>query len=319
VIVADGLSDDGTREKVQAIASADPRVRLIDNPGRFVSAGLNAAIAAARGAVIVRMDAHTEYAPDYVRQCVAVLGETGADNVGGPWIARGDGYISRAIAASFQSPFGAGAARGHDPSFEGSLDTVYLGCWRREIFHSAGLFDEELIRNQDDEFNLRLMLAGGTIWQSPRIRSWYRPRSSLGALLRQYLQYGYWKVRVIWKHGRPASLRHLVPVLFVLGLTLGWLGGFLYPPLWWPYGAMLASYGLLSLAFAARSAASRGWDLLPILPVVFLVYHLGYGAGFAMGVFDIVILRRGTRPAMASLTRPTPRRGRPWGHIDGPT
>src|SRR5215472_14928877 len=122
VIVADGMSDDGTREILQKLAGEDPRLRFIDNPGRIVSTGLNQAIRVARGEIIARMDAHTEYAPDYIRQCVTVLEETGADNVGGAWVAKGDGLVSSAIAAAFQSPFAAGGATGHDPSYEGAVD-----------------------------------------------------------------------------------------------------------------------------------------------------------------------------------------------------
>jgi hypothetical protein len=280
-------------------------VVLIDNPGRVVSTGLNAAIRAARGDVIVRMDVHTEYAPDYIRSCVELLDETGADNVGGPWVARGDGYLSRAIASAFRSPFAVGGASGHDPDYEGPLDTVYLGCWRKDLFARVGPFDEGLVRNQDDEFNLRLLRAGGRVWQSPRIRSWYRPRSSLKALFKQYLQYGYWKVRVIQKHGRPASPRHLVPVLFVLGAALGWPSGFVHWSLGLLYAGTLALYGLLGLAYSARSAAASGWDLMPVLPAVFLIYHAGYGLGFALGLLDFVVLRRGGRATMTALTRPS--------------
>src|SRR5262249_37522272 len=146
--------------------------------------------------------------------------ETGADKVGGPWVAEGKGYVGRAIAAAFQSPFAVGGARGHDPNYEGIVDLVYLGCWRRGVFDWFGLFDEELVRNQDDEFDLQLIRAGGTIWQSPRIRSWNQPRGSLRTLFLQYMQYGYWKVRVIQKHKIPASTRHLMPGGFVFGFTV---------------------------------------------------------------------------------------------------
>src|SRR5262244_2676614 len=218
IIVADGLSDDGTREILARLAAAYACLHLVDNPGRIVATGLNAAIRAARSRIIVRIDVHTQYAPDYVRQCLAVLHETGADNVGGPWVAQGTGYIGRAVAAAFQSPFAVGGARGHNPHYTGPVDTVYLGCWPREVFDRIGFFDEELVRDQDDEFNLRLTRAGGKIWQSPRIKSWYHPRESLGSLFQQQIQYGYWKVRVIQKHKIPASIRHLVPGCFVLSL-----------------------------------------------------------------------------------------------------
>ena len=303
VLVADGLSDDGTREAILERVAHDQRLRLIDNPGRIVSTGLNAAVRAARGEIIIRMDAHTEYASDYVCQCVAVLTESGADNVGGPACTRAEGTMQRAICAAYHSPFSVGGARFHDPSYEGELDTVVYGCWRTETLLRLGLFDEELERNQDDELNLRLSLSGGRLWQSPRIKSWYRPRSSLKALFKQYLQYGYWKVRVIQKHGRPASLRHLVPVVLVLGVTLGWLPGFGHWSCWLVYAGALGLYGLLCLLFSVRAAATSGWDLLLVLPVVFLIYHFSYGIGFAWGILDFLVLRRGAARTMTTLTR----------------
>ena len=300
VIVADGGSDDGTRAILEQLAAASAGLRVIDNPRRIVSAGLNAAIRAARGRIIVRMDAHTRYAPDYVRECVAALAASGADNVGGPWVARGDRYLSRAIAAAFQSPFAAGGARGHDPDYAGPVDTVYLGCWPAATFRAHGLFDEELVRNQDDEHNLRLTRGGGRVWQSPRIRSWYTPRGSLVALFRQYSQYGYWKVRVIRKHHRPAAVRHLVPALFVATLGLCLLGA--------PFSGLLRALGLAALAAylvgvlgaALATAARTEWRFAPVLPAVFAMYHFGYGLGFLQGLIDFAILRR--RAARASAT-----------------
>ena len=220
LIVADGMSTDGTREILRRLAEKNTSLRVIDNPGRIVSTGLNRAITAARGGIIIRADAHTGYAPDYIRQCVRVLSDSGADNVGGPWIAAPRGYVGSAIAAVFHSKFGSGGARGHDPDYEGPVDTVYLGCWRRDTFDRIGCFDEELVRNQDDEFNLRLTRAGGTVWQSPLIKSWYHPRGSCRQLFQQYMQYGYWKVRVIQKHRLPASWRHVVPALFVASILV---------------------------------------------------------------------------------------------------
>lgn len=303
VLVADGMSDDGTREKVRAIASGDPRVRLIDNEERIVSTGLNKAIRAARGEIVIRMDAHTEYASDYVRECVCVLQEVRAACVGGPWQARGERLVERGIAAAFQSPFCAGGARSHKIDFEGEVDAVYLGCWRKETLLQMGGFDEELVRNQDDELSFRSRLHGNRLWQSPRIKSWYRPRPSLASLFRQYLQYGYWKVRVIQKHRRPASLRHLVPVCFVFGLFLGWLPALIHWGLLAVYVAGLAIYGALNLFYSARAAARAGWDVLPVLPLVFLLYHVSYGLGFARGMLDFVVLRRGPAARMTDLTR----------------
>jgi succinoglycan biosynthesis protein ExoA len=303
IIVADGLSNDGTRNILARLAAEYTCVRLVDNPGRIVSTGLNTAIHAARSKIIVRIDVHTQYAPDYVRQCLAVLQETGADNVGGPWVAQGTGYMGRAVAAAFQSPFAVGGARGHNPHHIGPVDTVYLGCWPREVFDRIGFFDEELVRNQDDEFNLRLSRAGGLIWQSPRIKSWYHPRASLRSLWRQYAQYGYWKVRVIQKHSLPASVRHLVPAAFVLTMLMLPILALIWPWAWWLWGALGGLYGACNLAASMATARRSGLMLSLVLPAVFACYHLGYGYGFLRGIWDFIILRRTPVGAMSTLTR----------------
>src|SRR5712671_5833877 len=212
VIVADGMSNDGTREILKGIT--DPRLRIVDNPKQITPAGMNAGIRAARGELVAIMGAHQRYAPDYLRRSAEALERTGADNVGGAMFCETDTWLQRAIAAAHHSPFSVGGARWHNPNYEGPADTVFGGVYRREVFARIGLFDEQLARNQDDELNFRLIRAGGKIWQSPAIRSWYRPRGSLVALFRQYRQYGYWKVRVIQKHRMPASWRHLVPASF---------------------------------------------------------------------------------------------------------
>jgi succinoglycan biosynthesis protein ExoA len=294
VLIADGQSDDGTRETLEGYARRLSTIRVIDNPGRIVSTGLNAAIAAAAGDVIMRMDAHTTYAKDYILECVRVLETSGADNVGGPWIAEGRGLWGNAIAAAFRSPFCCGGGRAHDPGYEGEVDTVYLGCWPRSVFNKVGLFDPSLVRNQDDEFNFRLRNCGGKLWQSPRIRSSYVARSSMRALFRQYLQYGFWKVAVIRKHGEPASWRHVIPALFVSSLIL--------IPLFITIAVLLgmqnAAIALAALLFAeltvyagasvvAACSCVNSLNLrtLSLLPAVFAVYHLAYGLGFLMGIF----------------------------------
>jgi glycosyltransferase involved in cell wall biosynthesis len=303
IIIADGMSSDGTRDVLTRAAGQDSRLRIIDNPERIVSTGLNRAIAAARGGVIVRVDVHTEYAPDYLRQCHAVLEETGADNVGGPWIAAGRGYVSCAIAAAFQSPFGSGGAHAHDPSYEGAVDTVYLGCWRREYLQRIGGFDEQLVRNQDDELNLRICRTGGAVWQCPKIRSRYFVRGSLTALFKQYLQYGYWKVRVIQKHRLPASLRQLVPAAFVLSLVSLSILSPVARPAQVALAGVAASYLACNLTASVVTAARSRWISLPVLPLVFLCYHLGYGVGFLRGIVDVVFLGRGASARMSALTR----------------
>jgi len=330
VIVADGMSDDGTRKvlkrmeagswemgvgnptSVRRPASFDsqreiarssvrgPALRVIDNPGKIASTGLNAAIRVAKGSVILRMDAHTEYAPDYVRRCVEVLESTGADNVGGPSRTKPRTYLERVIAAAYRSPFSVGPARFHDADYEGYLDTVTYGCWRKDAFDRFGYFDEELVRNQDDELNLRLLRAGGRIWQNPAIRCWYSPRATLGGLFRQYMQYGFWKVPVIRKHRLPGSWRHLVPVAFVTGNVAlvaamaiaaasgarEWFEG--VAAVWL---ALAAAYAAAIAAASVAAARGRGWRILPYLPAAFAAFHVSYGLGFAAG-----LLRFAARP-----------------------
>jgi succinoglycan biosynthesis protein ExoA len=232
--------------------------------------------------------------------------------VGGPWVARGRGKTGRAISAAFQSSFGMGGARGHDPNYSGPVGTVYLGCWRRDVFDKIGLFDEELVRNQDDEFNLRLARAGGKIWQSSRINSWYTPRDSIGGLFRQYVQYGYWKVRVIQKHRAPASLRHLVPGCFLLVLIILTLLALPWPAARWMWLGLLGVYAVCNATVSLATASGQNKKLFPFLMIVFAAFHFGYGYGFLRGIWDFMVLRRKPPTKFTMLTRPAmdPSRGR---------
>lgn len=302
LIVADGMSTDGTRALLKKAAARHRGLRVIDNPEGIVSTGLNRAIAAATGSVIIRMDVHTSYADNYVAECVATLRRTGADNVGGPWVARGTGGLSNVIAAAFQSRLVSGGGRAHDLSFEGEVDTVYLGCWPRESFERFGVFDEDLVRNQDDEWNLRARRAGARIWQSPTIVSHYVPRSSLRSLARQYMQYGYWKVRVIQKHRLPASPRHLVPALFVASLLTGPFLALVSRWIALGFAAELLAYVVLVVGTSVRVGLARRVSPSS-LTVVFATYHLAYGLGFLRGVVDFLVLRHRGRAAYARLSR----------------
>jgi succinoglycan biosynthesis protein ExoA len=311
-IVADGMSDDGTRAALEEYSAAHPEVSVVSNPGRIVSTGLNAAIRAARGNYILRMDVHTTYAPDYCRRSVETLERTGADNAGGPARTRASGLVARAIAAAYHSRFSTGGGKFHDEDYEGWVDTVPFGCWRKSTLEKLGLFDETLVRNQDDELNLRLLRRGGRIWQDPQIRCWYSPRPTLGALFRQYMQYGYWKVAVIRKHRLPGSWRHLAPVAFIVG-NLGlpaivvaaavsgarevataaaavWLG-------------LAVAYVAANLAASLVTARRRGWETLPYLPAVFAAYHVSYGLGFFAGLLRFA--RSGERVGDSAFTRIT--------------
>lgn len=304
ILVADGRSVDGTRETIEDWSRRDRRVRLIDNPNLTTPHALNAAIASARGEVVLRMDVHTAYAPDYVASCLRALAATGADNVGGPARTRSKGYFQGANSIAYHSPFAVGGARFHDIDYEGPVDTVTYGCWRADVFDRIGLFDPELVRNQDDEFNLRLTRAGGHVWQDPWIRSWYYPRSSWTGLFRQYHQYGFWKVRVIQKHRLPASWRHLVPGAFLVFITLGSVGALFWEPARVALAAVVGLYVVCLTAASVIACHTRDrWKFLPVMPAVFAAYHLGYGSGFVRGVLHFVLLRRRASNGLARLTR----------------
>jgi glycosyltransferase involved in cell wall biosynthesis len=306
LVVADGQSDDGTREILERVAAGDPRIVWTDNPGRIVSTGLNQALRVAHGEVIVRMDVHTEYADDYVAQCLAVQEETGADNVGGPWHAQPDaqaGPMQHAVAAAFQSRWVAGGALSRRLDYDGPVDTVYLGSWPRASLERFGGFDEQLVRNQDDEHNLRIVKGGGRIWQSSRIRSVYRPRAALSQVFKQYLQYGYWKPFVMKKHGQAGSLRHLVPGVFIALLAALGVAALLGAPAWPVLWLLLLYVGGVG-AMTAAVAAERPLDatVLGRVPVVIVAYHFGYGIGSLLGWWDALRHGRG-RERFTTLTR----------------
>jgi succinoglycan biosynthesis protein ExoA len=294
VLVADGMSEDGTRGVLAEFDKKYSVLRVIDNPEKIAATGLNYAIAEACGEIILRMDAHSIYAPDYVRTCVEVLHETNADNVGGPALTRAEGYIPQAIAHAFHVPFAVGGAKFRDPHYEGPVSTVPYGCWRKSTLDCIGQFDAEMVRGQDDELNFRIVASGGKVWQSPKIVSWYQPRATLGALFHQFFQNGLWKVAAVSKHRRPASLRNLVPISCLLtGISLPILAAAasamglvaLHNAL---VGALFVLAGLyfsISFVCAFFVAKREGWRFLAVLPVVFAAYQLPYALGFLLGLF----------------------------------
>ncbi|GBC85881.1 Poly-beta-1,6-N-acetyl-D-glucosamine synthase [bacterium HR11] len=281
VLVVDGGSTDGTRAVLEDYARRYPFIRLLDNPGRIPAAALNAGLRQARGDVIVRMDAHTVYAPDYIRKCVELLQTTEAANVGGVQRAVGRGYVAGAIAVALTSPFGVGDARFRYADRLTWADTVYLGAWRRATLEALGGFDEAWAVNEDYELNYRLRRAGGRVLVSPDVRCWYHVRSSLGALARQYVRYGFWRARTAVVHPGSLRWRHLVPPALVLGLVgsagLGAAGsrwGLVVPIL----------YVVANVGASLGTALRRGLRYLPLLPVVYAVLHLSWGAGFLAGL-----------------------------------
>lgn len=285
ILVVDGMSDDDTPTLVRHMLANRPNGRLLNNPGRIVPTAMNIGLAAARGEIIVRVDGHTVIAPDYVHRCVETLQETGADCVGGPMRAQGEIAFGQAVALATSHPFGVGDSRFHYATKPQEVDSVYMGAWPRKIFDRVGPFDEEMVRNQDDEFNYRLRAAGGRVWLDPSIRSTYTTRATLRSLWRQYFQYGLYKVRVFQKVPGSAQTRHWVPPLFALAVLGGPVVALLLPVLRTPYVTGLALYVLVDLLVSLRITAQAGWHHFFRLLLIFPVLHLSYGLGLWAGLF----------------------------------
>ena len=286
VIVADGRSTDQTRDIVQSFQARHPNVRLIDNPGRIVSTGLNRALESARGDIVVRLDGHCEYPKDYVRRVVELREAAGADDAGGVLVPLGNGsYASQAVAAAYYSPVGIGnALRGYADSTEiCEVDTVHGGCWERERLLALGGFDEEMVRNQDDELSFRLRKAGGRIVRCSAIRVKYWVRESYRRLFMQFAQYGYWKVRVLRKHPRQSSVRHIVPSLFILTLLTSVALAPFSTIARWTLAVSAGGYALAMGWAGLREARRTELRLWPGIAFAIPVMHMGYGAGFLLG------------------------------------
>jgi len=284
IIVADGLSTDGTREALAALQSAHKHLRVIDNPKRTVAPGLNRAIREATGDIIVRVDGHTEIAHDYVSECVGRLLTTGADNVGGNVTAVGQTRFGKAVALATSSRFGVGGARFHYAGEEQWVDTVYMGAWPRPVLDRIGLFDEELVRDQGDELNYRLLASGGRILLSPRIKSVYTGRSTPWSLWRQYYEYGFWKVRVMQKHPRQMRPRQFAPGILVASLVASVVLSTVRPFGRLLFAVISGSYILANLGASVSVARRYGLSHIPLLPVTYGILHFGYGLGFLAGL-----------------------------------
>jgi glycosyltransferase involved in cell wall biosynthesis len=285
VIIADGMSHDGTRSVIRLFRESHPEIQIhiIDNPKRNIPSALNLAIRASQGEVVIRLDAHSAPAPDYVEQCVTTLIETNAANVGGLWNIKPKNrrFIARGIAAAASHPLGAGDARYRIGGDAGEVDTVPFGAFRREWIKKVGLFNESLLTNEDYEYNTRIRNAGGLIWFSPSIQSTYFARSTFSELAKQYFRYGYWKARMLRDFPKTLRWRQILPPTFILAIAFSLLMSFLYTPLIWLFVALISVYFGVTVVFGIMaSIREQDVGMAFSFPIALWVMHLTWGLGF---------------------------------------
>jgi len=307
VLIVDGRSEDKTRNIVKKYLVKYRFLKILDNPSKIASSALNIGIRKSRGKIIMRMDAHCIYEKDYISKCVKYLEKFDADCVGGLWITlpSNDSVLSWSIALSLSSPFGVGDSYFRIGSKKRRyVDTVPFGCYRREVFDRIGFFDEELVRNQDDEFNFRLLKNKGRILLCPDIVSYYYARDTLNKLWRMYFQYGYFKPLVLKKIGKIFTLRQIIPPFFISLLMLMFFLSIVSKYFLYFFFIIIGTYLLVNCFFSVIiSFKSKNLRLLPFLIVSFLILHFSYGTGYLKGIIDFLILRKKIKAKDIKLTR----------------
>lgn len=290
VLVIDGISTDGTREEIEKISKQNNIVRLLDNPQKIVPTAMNIGIRQTKGEIVIRIDGHAEVPNDFIMKNVNELIEhREAWCVGGPIESVNQSFVGKAIAAAMSSPVGVGNAMFRLGNFKGYVDTIAFGAYWKWVFDKIGLFDEELVRNQDDELNYRLVRDGGKIWMTPEIKSKYYTRTSLKKLWRQYFQYGFWRIRTMQKHKRPATLRQLAPLLLAASILLLSLCSLFYKPIVYLLLLELVVY-ILGLFIGFIDVARKSNIKLAMLsPVIFIILHFAYGLGCLWGIVRFIL------------------------------
>ena len=294
VLLVDGMSEDGTREIVERYAQRYPFIRLLDNAKKITPVALNIGIKHARGEIIMRMDAHATCEKDYISKCVMFLDEYSADNVGGimKTIPRNNTFIDKVIVLTLSHQFGVGGSVFRTGSKEPKLvDTVFGGCYKREVFDKTGLFNEDLVRTQDMEFNLRLKRAGGKILLHPEIVSYYYAKSNFNGFSYNNFRNGFWATYPLKfvKH-MPVSWRHLVPLAFVSSLIGSAVLSVFSQIFLWLFLFILGSYTLANIYFSINIAAKeKNFRFLFSTPLIFAALHIGYGLGSLWGLLKVIM------------------------------
>jgi len=292
VIIADGLSTDGTRQVIEAYQLAHPQLKIVvvDNNRRIIPAGLNQAIRSSSGEYIVRLDAHSVPYPDYIERCVTALQAKLGDNVGGVWEIQParNSWMARSIAASASHPLGVGDAYYRYTGSAKPVDTVPFGAFRRTLVDKVGFFDETLLTNEDYEFNVRIRQANGQVWLDPAIRSIYFARPTWASLLRQYWRYGFWKGQMLRRYPHTLRWRQALPPLFVVSLI-----SLLVLGIWYPTAHVLLFVELLvyfsALLYVAIDLATKKKDfmLLVGVPLAIGSMHLSWGAALLSSLVSL--------------------------------
>jgi succinoglycan biosynthesis protein ExoA len=290
VIISDGLSNDQTREVIDDFkkSHSDLKIEVIDNVKKNIPAGLNRAIAVSKGEYILRLDAHSLPYPDYFEKCINALTNNLGDNVGGMWVIRPgtSGWVAGSIAHAASHPFGVGDARyrlGGEPQY---VETVPFGSYHRSLLDKIGYYDEDLLTNEDYEFNVRIKKAGGKIWFDPAIRSIYFARSTFRELFKQYFRYGYWKGRMLRRYPRTLRLRQLLPPLLILSLVLLILASALYPTALYLLSIEITLYFIL-LIIAGIQAYFVSREIQSVLgvPLARAIMHIAWGSSLLWSIF----------------------------------
>lgn len=290
ILICDGMSTDGTREIVKGYEVIHGNVKLLDNVGLSAPKGMNLGIKTSKSEVIIIFGAHAYAKEDFIEENIKALINNEVGCVGGPIETINEDSKGRAISMAMSSPFGVGNALFRYAKEETYVDTVAFGCYRKSVLDKIGYFDEELVRNQDDELNFRVIKNGYKILLSPKIGSYYYSRSSISKLWKQYYQYGFWKVRVMQKHGKTASIRHLVPAAFVITNVLGLTLGLIYKWILYLWFLELALY-IIGDVLSSIKLIKKDKTIWKYIFFIFPILHFSYGLGFLKGLFNFYILK----------------------------
>jgi glycosyltransferase involved in cell wall biosynthesis len=295
VLVVDGMSNDGTRELIIRYSQKYPFIKLLNNNRKITPVAMNVGIKESIGNYIIILSSHSKIDKNFLRTNIENIKKSTVGCVGGILVTHpaNNAHLSKTIAMALSHPFGVGNSYFRiglkEPRY---VDTVPFGCYKREVFDNIGLFDEDLVRNQDDELNLRLIKTGGKILLIPDIVSFYHARDSLSKLWKMYYQYGYFKPLVVQKIGTVLTWRQLIPTFFVSSLVTSGILSLIIQPIILVFFLIISLYLLANVTFSFSLAKNKGLKFFVTLPIVFATLHLSYGTGYLKGIWVFILLKK---------------------------